>query len=201
MRTMVHRVIDSVSDSSSGGAVLAGGMSRRMGVDKATIVVGGETMLERCLTALGRAGLSPLTIVGGDSGNFPSDSAVHFHDEWPGEGPLGALITALDRTHAHVVVVIACDLVDPSPEEINRVRDLLAGHQAVVPVVDGREQWLHSVWRRDCRQALRAAFDRGVRAIREAVGGLDVLRVEVVDPTHYRDADTPEDLPPDCGRS
>ncbi len=181
--------------------MLAGGSSKRMGINKATIVIDGQTMLDRCLDAMGEAGLSPLVVVGG---NFPMSqtrSSKHVADIWPDEGPLGALVTALDNLQTALVVVMACDILAPSSAEINRLCSSMADHDAVVPVADGRDQWLHSVWNRDCLGSLRDAFESGTRSIHAATGGLDIHRVNAPDPTPYHDADTPSDLPQGWQRS
>jgi molybdopterin-guanine dinucleotide biosynthesis protein A len=87
------------------GAVLAGGASRRMGRDKAHVAFGGEPMLARVAGALSGAGVDPVVVVGGDAAKAEELGLATIADGWPGEGPLGGLLTAcawsphpLDRT-------------------------------------------------------------------------------------------------------
>ncbi|MDF2439153.1 MAG: molybdenum cofactor guanylyltransferase [Abditibacteriota bacterium] len=100
-------------------AILAGGQSRRMGTDKATLRVGQSTLLERT-AHMARVVVSNVLIVGRERplGWPQSLSDVCFiADEHPHSGPLGGLQSALkalapedgsnDRTK---VLLLACDL-------------------------------------------------------------------------------------------
>ena len=77
------------------GAVLAGGASSRMGADKAFIAVGGVPMVLRAVTALRAAGADPVAVVGGDGPRLQGLGLSYISDRYPGEGPLGGIITAL----------------------------------------------------------------------------------------------------------
>lgn len=178
-----------------GGAVLTGGASRRMGSDKALLPVGGRPMAQRAVAALVGAAAEPVVVVGGDARALAEEGLTTVADRWPGEGPLGGIITALGAIDRPLVAVLACDLVDPSSAAVAAVADALGDADVAVPVVEGREQWLHAVWRRATRPVLEAAFDRGERAPRRAVAGLRVARLVDGDPAWFRDADRPEDLP------
>ncbi len=179
-----------------GGAVLTGGASRRMGRDKANIRLDGTTLLERAAAALTAAGVRPVVVVGGDTGADRPSGLTLVADQWPGEGPLGGLITALDHLSTDLVVVLPCDLLSPSPTEIGRVIEAIGTADVAVPILDGRAQWLHAVWRREAMPTLRRAFEQGVRAPRLAVDDLRVQPVETLDRESHLDADEPNDLPP-----
>ena len=92
------------------GAVLAGGASRRMGSDKAFAEVGGRPLVARAADTLARAGADPVAVVGGDAAGLARLGLHRVPDRWPGEGPLGGLITALDTSPRPVTVIVACDL-------------------------------------------------------------------------------------------
>ncbi|MCY4176083.1 MAG: molybdenum cofactor guanylyltransferase [Acidimicrobiaceae bacterium] len=77
------------------GAVLAGGASSRMGTDKAFIVVDGEPMVLRAARALQAAGVRRTVVVGGDEPRLKALGLETLADDHPGEGPLGAVLTAL----------------------------------------------------------------------------------------------------------
>jgi len=180
------------------GAVLVGGSSRRMGTDKSLIEIDGAPMAQRCAIALRAAGASPVLIVGGDSTAYESWDAVHVADEWPGAGPLGAIITAFRKISADLLMVVPCDLLDPAAESIEDVIKTIGSHDAVVPIVAGRQQWLFSVWHRRALPVLEAEFARGTRSIHSAASTLDLYCPVVVQdadgPDSYSDADTPDQL-------
>lgn len=180
------------------GAVLVGGASRRMGTDKALIEINGTPMARRCAQALRMAGASPVLIVGGESGPYESWNVVHVADEWPGAGPLGAIITAFRNVSADLLMVVPCDLLDPAAGSIEDVINKIGSHDAVVPIVAGREQWLFSAWHRRALPVLEAKFDRGARSIRSAASALDlccpVVSQGADGPDSFSDADTPDEL-------
>ena len=178
-----------------GGAVLAGGASSRMGRDKAFIEVGGRTLLDGAVTALQGASASPVVVIGGDREQVLAAGHAFVPDEYPGEGPLGGILTALRTLETDLVVVLACDLLHASSLTVTSMVGALAEGDAAVPIVDGRPQWLHAVWHRRSRSVLERAFAAGERAPRRAAAGLSV--VEILDgyPSWYADADVPADLP------
>ena len=91
------------------GAVLVGGSSRRMGQPKALIRVDGSAMVDRVGAVLSAAGCSRVVAVG------PTDLAgqlEHVADLYPGDGPLGGVLTAMSASgSAPLVCVVACDLM------------------------------------------------------------------------------------------
>ncbi len=178
------------------GVVLAGGASRRMGADKATLVVDDTPLLTRVVRALRAAGADDVLVVGGDPGAADAAGARFEADRWPGEGPLGGLITGLSLIATELAVVAACDLPDIDPDIVHELARALAGDEkldAVVPTVDGRSQPLLAAYRRRCADALAPAFAVGQRRLDEALHVLVIDR-PVRDETSFADLDTPADL-------
>src|SRR5258706_2712594 len=79
------------------GAVLCGGASRRMGVDKATLAVDGVAMARRVGDALVLAGCSPVVAIGGEARGLSELGLGHVAHAFPCDGPLGAVLTALSH--------------------------------------------------------------------------------------------------------
>jgi molybdenum cofactor guanylyltransferase len=184
--------------SSFSGAVLCGGSSRRMGVDKATLVVDGEAMAARVARALREAGATDLVAIGGDALELGVLGLTVVPDDEPGEGPLPATLTALRNAGEDIVVVLSCDLLAPDPTTIRTLVEQLGGEpevDAAVPVVDGVHQWTHAAWRRRSLVPLEDARRSGAGSLRSAVSHLTIRAVHDLDPTHVADADDPFDLP------
>src|SRR5580692_1692239 len=79
------------------GYVLAGGRSKRFGQDKARVRLGGEMMLTRTCRLVREVSRSVSVVA--DRGSRYADSNVWVvEDLWPGEGPLGGILTALLAT-------------------------------------------------------------------------------------------------------
>ena len=166
-----------------------------MGRDKAFIEVEGEPMVCRVARALELAGAARVFVVGGDEPTLEARGLDMVADRFPGEGPLGGVLTAMSATDATVVAVLATDLVAADPAAIRVVLEALADHDVAVPVSDGRRHFHHAVWHRSAQRTLEAAFDAGERAIKRAVRDLAVVEVAGIAAGVLADADTPDELP------
>jgi molybdenum cofactor guanylyltransferase len=144
--------------------------------------------------------------VGGDADALSRLGLRTVADRWPGSGPLGGIVTAMSEmdaagTPAGIVLVAACDLVDPSPATMAATVRALAespGASVATPTLADRRRWDQAAWRTTALDALTRQFESGERAVHRAVtaAGLTVIEVHDVAPSSLADADTPADLPP-----
>lgn len=187
------------------GAVLAGGYSRRMGRDKALLILPDDPrpLLVRALDALRAAGCGPLWVSVRELPS-PYDALLAEHvvravaDLRPGEGPLAALEALLaafaePATSPDWLLVVACDMprLDPS-----LLRALCAARapevDAVVPRVDGRAQPLHALYHRRALTSVRAALDAGRLAATRLLDDLTVRWLDLPDATSFTNLNTPQ---------
>lgn len=182
------------------GAVLAGGASSRMGTDKAMIQLGDARLVEIAANALSSAGARDVCVVGGDRAAIEGLGLAYVPDQFPGEGPLGGIITALENADADIVAVLACDHVATEGVAVRSIVGALGTADVAIPVVDGRRQVLHAAWRRAAAGHLRTAFADGERSVRAGIDGLQVVELLDGDPCWFGDADAPDDLPPGVTR-
>lgn len=169
-----------------------------MGTDKAMLCVEGQPMALRVANALGLAGASTVTAVGGSRGDLEDIGMQVVPDRWPGDGPLGAVVHALAVVGSEpAVAVLSCDLLAPDAGLVRSLVDRLHAGDAdvVVPMVDQRAQWLHAVWRRRVGSVLGDVFAAGERSVHGAVQGLRVDYDATVPGSAVRDVDVPGDLP------
>ena len=176
------------------GAVLAGGASRRMGTDKAFIELGGATLLARVGGALFDAGATSVFVVGGNAARVKESGFCFVEDDWPTQGPLAGIITALRHTKADTLAVLSCDLLQPCAATIVLLRDSLGDGDVAVPMANSQVQWLHAVWHKRCLAHLEHKFGRGERAPKRAAKGLQVNTLTFTNAADFRDADEPSDL-------
>jgi molybdenum cofactor guanylyltransferase len=158
------------------GAVLCGGASRRMGVDKATLQIDGVAMARRVADVLVAAGCSPVVAIGGNQTQMLDLGLEFVADDSPGEGPLGGILTALSV--AAPALVVACDLPYLRPDTLSAVVRSLGEHDAAVAFTD-RAEPLCALWSDSAAGYLRAQFQAGERALHRAIGGLDIAWVKV----------------------
>jgi molybdenum cofactor guanylyltransferase len=175
------------------GAVLAGGASRRMGTDKAYVSYLGVPMLSRVRNALAEASVDPISAIGGDVARSADLGVDTIPDGWPGQGPLGGLLTAFAWSPHPVVVVVGCDLPDLTADVIAALVDSLSVHDVAIARTD-RTEPLCAAWRIGaCEPTLLAAFVGGERALHRAWSRLDRVEVQV-EPGALRNVNTPESL-------
>ncbi len=172
-----------------GAVLLAGGAGSRLGgVDKALLVVAGETLLQRALRALD--GLE-LVVVGP-----PRDLAgVRIVREEPARsGPAAAVLAGLAALPAVDEVLLLAVDVPRLPEAVPLLVAAAPGPDGVVAVDGGgREQWLLGRYSTPAlRAAGRALGEPAGRPLRALLGGLDTARLRLP-PGVAADVDTVAD--------
>ena len=164
-----------------------------MGKDKALLEVGGRPMAAIAAAALRDAGATDVFAVGGDQAALEDLGLRWVADGAPGEGPLGAIITALQVTTTDLVAVLACDLPAVTAAAVRQVVDGADGDGAIAQA-GGRVHPLLAAYRRSCLQSLRTAFDAGERAVRRALDDLTIIEVALDDPAWATNVNRPDDV-------
>lgn len=175
------------------GYVLAGGASVRFGQDKALVMLGGKPQLARTLDALAASGVRQ-TIVIGEKARYGKFGARCVKDRWPGEGPLGGIVTALRRSGPDKYgyrwnLIVSCDMPFLTSEWLAYLcrRAAASDAEVVVPQsVQGLEP-LCACWKTEALLTLHPAFQEGVRKVTEA---MKRLRVEVLDERDWKRFDS-----------
>ena len=193
------------------GWVLAGGRSRRMGRDKAAVLLAGRPLLGHMLEKLRLIGLRGR--VAGLRQSMAEIPAEVFRDAHPDCGPLRGMETALAESATERVLVLGVDLPLVPVEYLVWIltRSECTDGIATVPRVSGKPQPLCAVYRRDMvapvRQALANGDYKAMRAVEgsSALGRIDLFDVETLLaagawnsslPAHmqFMNCNTPEDL-------
>jgi molybdopterin-guanine dinucleotide biosynthesis protein A/rhodanese-related sulfurtransferase len=177
-----------VTDAPSfSGAVLVGGRSRRLGVDKAVLFADG---VER---ALRDAGADEVLRIGRGEHVSRSGGRSGLVDDVADVGPLGGIATALRVARHEIVVVLACDLPNVHADGIRMV---VAGldADADVDVALPPGQPLHAAWRRSALPEVLALIGRGQLAVWAAIERLSSVEVSGLDPAWLVNVNEPADL-------
>jgi molybdopterin-guanine dinucleotide biosynthesis protein A len=138
-----------------------------------------------------RVGASPVVTVGGPDRGF---DVPHLHDLYPGQGPLGGLVTGLASVATEWAVVVACDQPFLTSET---VRILIEGAHADVDVLAAltdRVEPLCACYRVEvCHDRGIEAFAAGIRSMTEFLGLLRVRTIPVERPSELQNVNRPED--------
>ncbi|QDE38297.1 molybdenum cofactor guanylyltransferase [Luteibacter pinisoli] len=97
------------------GVILAGGLSSRMGEDKALLRIDGRTLLERTRDVLVEAGAERIVISGARDGGIP--------DRWPGKGPIGGIASVAAQLMDGELLIVPVDMPALEVATLARLRD------------------------------------------------------------------------------
>lgn len=174
------------------GYVLAGGASSRFGKDKALAELQGETMVVR--TAKLVSEVTPTVRIVSPVVKLQREIYETLADRWPGEGPLGGILTALLDAKEHagadaVALIVSCDMPFLTTDWLRFLveRASKSGAEAVVPKSSNGWEPLCACWRVSAADMILPNFEAGTRKITEA---LNVLSVEVLDEKDWKRFDT-----------
>jgi molybdopterin-guanine dinucleotide biosynthesis protein A len=186
------------------GIVLAGGISRRLGRNKAVEPLGGEPLVRRVIDRLEVVTGQTVVVVAdmGQAGQLPlPDSAVVVTDAYPGCGSLGGIFTGLSAAEADWGLVVACDMPFLDRRLLGHILDRRDEHDAVVPVLGGYPEPTHAAYSKACLPHMERLLKAGELKI---AGFFDDVRVnllpqseiDVIDPEHlsFMNVNTEEDL-------
>jgi molybdopterin-guanine dinucleotide biosynthesis protein A len=178
------------------GILLTGGHSRRLGVDKATLLLGGEPLARRSARQLESVCTRAVEVGDGVSG-LPA-----VREEHPGSGPLAAVAAGgewlAEHGYSGAAIVLAVDLPNVTERLLQLLRDY-PGADTAIPRVEGQ---LQLVCARYGSEALLAAASLIAGGIRSLHGLVDVIDYDVIEPDvwstvasadAFLDIDTPED--------
>lgn len=172
------------------GAVLAGGSSTRMGRPKASLRIGGETLLARAVGVLASR-IDEVIVCGGPEA---PRGTVLVPDVVESAGPLAGIEAALAYGDGRDILVLAVDLPLVTPAVIDHLLGPLLAGQARVARGDGRVQPLLGAYSADLLGLVRAhrmSDDRSVMGLVRAVPHLTLVDV---DPGSLINVNSPADL-------
>lgn len=160
------------------GLVLAGGESRRLGLDKARLLFGGRPLLDIVAGRLAEVCAEVIVVASPQRPPevTPPGARVVF-DETPGLGPLAGIQAGLKAASFPFAFVAACDMPFLSLPLLRYMAGLPRTYEALVPEVQGRRHPLHAIYSRACLPAVEELLRAGQRSIGEL---LTRVRVQAV---------------------
>jgi molybdopterin-guanine dinucleotide biosynthesis protein A len=166
--------------------IQAGGLSSRMGKNKALVEFRGQPMIARVMDRIKDLG-EELLIVVADKEGFGSLDARIEQDLISGLGPLGGLYTALYYAQNPYVLAVACDMPFLSRTLLHQEQDLLisGGYDVVVPSLSNGLEPLHAVYRREiCLGEIGRAIRSGEKKLISWFSKVRVRRFEEYEIRH-----------------
>lgn len=172
-----------------GAIILAGGQSRRMGLAKASLEIGGEYLLQRVVRIV--ATVCEPVVVAAKAGQSLPPLVGHVevvHDHHDHQGPLAGILAGMEAlpVDGQAAFVSAGDYPLLRPAFIARLANLLGEHRAVVPQHRDRLHPLAACYRLETREVAREMLSEGnLRAIEFA----DRCKPRIVTEADFHDVD------------
>ena len=132
--------------------LLAGGASRRMGTDKAMLMIEGESLWARQLRVLREARPEGVVVSArGRPGWCPAEMEVKLDGELS-RGPLSGVAAALGGMRTSHLLVLAVDLPRMTGEHLRKICERARPGEGVVPVRDERFEPLCAVYPKEAAE-------------------------------------------------
>ena len=169
--------------SSISAFVLAGGLSTRMGQDKASLDWHGTTLLAHMIKILSTE-FSPIRIVG--RGDLP--------DRLPGLGPLGGIATAIGAAETDKSLIVAVDLPLLTPEFLKLFKTRIqTSPKPVVACKIGAAYPLCLGISRESLDLINQRISNQHLSVHGFIEAADCEIVTGIDPSIFANVNTPED--------
>ena len=174
-----------------------------MGSEKANLLLGGQTLLQRAIATMQQ--VFPYVIISvrqpRPDVDLPQVCDEQTGEGMPGTGPLAGLVAAFSSVKTPWAFAVACDMPFVEPALVEWLGKFRSTRQAVVPVVQGHPQPLAAFYAGSCVAAMRESLSTQDKSLRRALQMLDVCYVDQAgmleaDPElrSFFDLDTPQDV-------
>lgn len=180
------------------GLVLAGGRSRRMGSDKASLLLGGESQLERAVRLLaqyvGNTYVSARADQADDNVRARFDQIIDRYDEI---GPVAGILSAMDSDPEASWLVVACDLPNLDGATIEYLLKNLSPDHPVTAYRSSRDDLpepLCAIYRPEARAVIDGFVSDGVVCPRKMLINSETHLLVQPNPAALHNINSPEDL-------
>ena len=187
-----------------GAILLAGGLSTRMGNDKASLEIEGQTLLERLLLIL-RPLVSETVLVRAQGQSIPRITEELKNwikvgwDSVSGQGPLQGIVEALPLfgPNIKIIYLLSCDLPNLTTEWLQTLKDILTDEYDIICTEeDNIKNPLLAIYRRPVLESAEKILSSGKHRPLFLWEGwrLGVLSAPKETPWICKDANTPEEF-------
>jgi len=138
--------------------LLAGGESRRMGRDKATLLFHGKPLWQIQLELLRRLKPAEILVSARTDPSWRPADVQFVADDLPSRGPLSGIAASLAQVHTAHLLALAMDMPFMSESYLHYLCDQIEPGTGVVPTIDGRAESLAAIYPREADNDFRTAL-------------------------------------------
>ncbi len=165
-----------------------------MGRDKGLLPFQGERLAQFVARQVAEAAGTAVLV--GNPERYQGLGYVAIADRYPGDGPLGGILTSLQHSAADWNLVVACDMPAVSAGFLKRILAAAEASEgeALLPVgPSGRPEPLCAVYHRKALAELQQLFDGGERKVTVALAAVRTVRLAIGERAPFENVNTPED--------
>lgn len=181
--------------------LLAGGRSRRMGVDKATVLIAGEPLWRRQLRVLKEMGPKALWVSARTALPWCPPEICVVADKPPSRGPLSGVAAGLRRLETTHLLVLAIDLPRITTEHLRKLLGLARLGVGVIPVHGDYFEPLGAVYPAEALAEAEESLNSNDGSLQHFAQNLvngsqaQVYDLNAAERALYLNMNTPSDLP------
>ena len=138
--------------------LLAGGESRRMGIDKATVLFRGKPLWRIQVELLRKLELAEIFVSARTNPSWRPGDVRFVPDVPPSRGPLSGIAASLVRMRTAHLLALAIDMPFMSENYLRYLCDHIEPGTGVVPTIDNRAEPLAAIYPREANADLRSAL-------------------------------------------
>jgi len=180
--------------------LLAGGESRRMGRDKATMEFGGQPLWEQQLQLLRALGPEKIFVSARTAPAWLPGDVELLLDDPPSRGPLSGLTKALATSRATHLIALAVDMPFMTSDELGRLLEQVTEGCGIVPIIGGQAEPLAAIYPAEAAadfQAALAGRDYSLQPLVRELAVIDKVKLWPVANEHaefYQSLNEPRDV-------
>lgn len=174
-------------------AILAGGQSKRMGRDKATMNIGDRRLIEHVYGKV-RPIFDDVLIVSRNHDSIEGVNAPIFGDVLLHRGPLVGIVSALLHARTSYVFAVACDMPFLDENLIRSMIDAIHGEDIIIPKTPAGYEALHAIYNRSCLSPILRLIDCGRFRVRDIFPFVNVRVYDVERIAVFTNLNTKEDV-------
>jgi molybdopterin-guanine dinucleotide biosynthesis protein A len=150
------------------GIVLAGGQSRRMGMDKSLMKLNGKSLVEFSINAL--QPLCNKVVISSNGLNYDFTGCEVWPDELSGRAPMIGIYSCIQRSATDINIVLSCDMPMMSTLMLEYLLENSVNYDITVPVHgNSLIEPLCGIYRKSSVVILKEYIDKGNFRLKECI--------------------------------
>ncbi len=169
--------------------ILAGGLSKRFGTDKARHKHRGRPFLNHIHDTVARVS-HKVTVIAKKAGAYDDLGVVTIADHYPQQAPMAGLLTAFDVSERDWIFIISCDVPDMDVEILQTLWEQRQT-PGVVPVTSGISQPLAALYHKTAEDLFRQAYEVGQYSLYRIIKNAGFRRIDLDDDSALKNYNRP----------